>query len=116
MVAQLQGRNEELDQPAVLIADNGYFSEANVKACNPFGIAAMRVAADHVRAGRQVGSGAGAERGLLGCSRLLVTRQDVRCRYACPSWNQVQSSATRVTEGSLDPGERSGPIDHNTGT
>src|SRR6266581_9223315 len=33
MVAQLQGRKEQLDQPAVLIADNGYFSEANVKAC-----------------------------------------------------------------------------------
>jgi IS5 family transposase len=33
MLAQLQGRKEELDQPAVLIADNGYFSEANVKAC-----------------------------------------------------------------------------------
>ena len=33
MVAQLQGRKEALGQPAVLIADNGYFSEANVKAC-----------------------------------------------------------------------------------
>jgi transposase len=33
MLAQLQGRKEELGQPAVLIADNGYFSEANVKAC-----------------------------------------------------------------------------------
>jgi transposase len=33
MVAQLQGRQEVLGQPAVLIADNGYFSAANVKAC-----------------------------------------------------------------------------------
>jgi transposase len=33
MLAQLQQRKEELGQPAVLIADNGYFSEANVTAC-----------------------------------------------------------------------------------
>jgi len=33
MLAQLQECKEQLGQPAVLIADNGYFSEANVKAC-----------------------------------------------------------------------------------